>query len=376
MDVTLDCPVVTVTGTNGKGSTCAMLESCCAARAIARGSTRRRTSCATTSACGSAASRRTTPRSSRRSTPSRTRGVTLRSRISSTARWRRCTRSRAPVSTPRSSKWGSGGRLDAVNIVDADVAVVTTIDLDHMDYLGPTRADIAFEKAGIFRAGRPVVCAEPDPPATMIDHARAIAAPLLQIGRDFGYVAGDRQWRYWGPGGDRFGLPIPALARRVSARERRRGARGRRSPAGSAARGRGRDSRRALRGEPSGPVPGASRATRDRPRRRAQSARRARSRRHARNHGLFSGDDRRIRHARRQGYRRRDRCGQGAHRPLVRRDGAGSARRAPPMRCAPSSRAPGSRRRRSARSTTSKPRSPRRAKRRTKLIESSFSDRS
>ena len=70
---------------------------------------------------------------------------------------------------------GLGGRLDAVNIVDADVAVVTTIDLDHMDYLGPTRADIAYEKAGIFRAGRPVVCAEPDPPSDD-DRARARAS--------------------------------------------------------------------------------------------------------------------------------------------------------------------------------------------------------
>src|SRR5512143_818366 len=56
---------------------------------------------------------------------------------------------------------GLGGRLDAVNIVNADVAVVTSVDLDHMDYLGPTRDDIAREKAGIFRAGRPVVCGEP-----------------------------------------------------------------------------------------------------------------------------------------------------------------------------------------------------------------------
>src|SRR4029079_14848248 len=58
---------------------------------------------------------------------------------------------------------GLGGRLDAVNMVDADVAVVTTIDLDHMDYLGPTREDIGREKAGIFRPGRPVVCGERHP---------------------------------------------------------------------------------------------------------------------------------------------------------------------------------------------------------------------
>jgi dihydrofolate synthase/folylpolyglutamate synthase len=106
---------------------------------------------------------------------------------------------------------GLGGRLDAVNIVDADVAVVTSIDFDHMDYLGPAREDIAYEKAGIFRAGRPVVCAEPDPPLTLCAHAQAVGAPIVQIGRDFGFVAEDRQWQYWGPAGRRYGLPFPAL---------------------------------------------------------------------------------------------------------------------------------------------------------------------
>ncbi len=106
---------------------------------------------------------------------------------------------------------GLGGRLDAVNLVDADVAVLTTIALDHMDYLGPTRADIGREKAGIFRAGRPALCGDPDPPQTVIDHAEAIGAPLLRIGRDYGYVAEGSQWRYHGPGGPRYGLPIPAL---------------------------------------------------------------------------------------------------------------------------------------------------------------------
>ena len=106
---------------------------------------------------------------------------------------------------------GLGGRLDAVNVIDADVAVVTSIDLDHMDYLGPTRDDIAREKAGIFRAGRPVVCAEPDPPSSLLDHAEATGAPVTQIGRDYGFVAEERQWQFWGPGAARFGLPYPAL---------------------------------------------------------------------------------------------------------------------------------------------------------------------
>ena len=107
---------------------------------------------------------------------------------------------------------GLGGRLDAVNVIDADIAVVTSVDLDHMDYLGPTREDIGREKAGIFRRGRPVVCAEADPPSSLVAIARALDAPFLLIGRDYGFAAGDGQWEYWGPGGRRHALPFPRYA--------------------------------------------------------------------------------------------------------------------------------------------------------------------
>src|SRR5438067_9737378 len=90
---------------------------------------------------------------------------------------------------------GLGGRLDAVNLIDADVAVVTAVDLDHMDYLGPTREDIGREKAGIFRSGEPVVCGERNPPASLVDYADSIGARLLRIGRHFDFVAEGRQWR-------------------------------------------------------------------------------------------------------------------------------------------------------------------------------------
>jgi dihydrofolate synthase/folylpolyglutamate synthase len=106
---------------------------------------------------------------------------------------------------------GLGGRLDAVNVVDPDVAVVTTIAIDHVDYLGSTREDIGREKAGIFRAGRPAVCADRHPPASLVAHAAAIGAKLIRIGHDYGYTARDGQWDYWGPGGARHGLPHPAL---------------------------------------------------------------------------------------------------------------------------------------------------------------------
>jgi dihydrofolate synthase/folylpolyglutamate synthase len=106
---------------------------------------------------------------------------------------------------------GLGGRLDAVNIVDADVAVVTSIGIDHVDYLGPTRETIGREKAGIFRRGRPAVCGDADPPRALGDAAAAVGAPFVLIGRDFRHVAKPGQWDFEGPGGKRFGLPFPAL---------------------------------------------------------------------------------------------------------------------------------------------------------------------
>ncbi|MFN3750479.1 MAG: bifunctional tetrahydrofolate synthase/dihydrofolate synthase [Thiobacillus sp.] len=113
---------------------------------------------------------------------------------------------------------GLGGRLDAVNVFDADIAIVTGVDLDHMDYLGDTREAIGFEKAGIYRAGRPAVCADPDPPATLRDHARRIGADLRCLGREFSYDAGEAAWTYRGPAWHWHALPLPALAGPVQLR--------------------------------------------------------------------------------------------------------------------------------------------------------------
>ena len=85
---------------------------------------------------------------------------------------------------------GLGGRLDAVNIVDGDVAVITSIGLDHQRYLGGTREMIGGEKAGVIRPGVPVVCGEPNPPASIVRHARDLDAPLLIATRDFGHDNG------------------------------------------------------------------------------------------------------------------------------------------------------------------------------------------
>jgi dihydrofolate synthase/folylpolyglutamate synthase len=106
---------------------------------------------------------------------------------------------------------GLGGRLDAVNAFDADCAMVMSVALDHMDYLGDTREAIGLEKAGIMRPGRPAICGDADPPAPLTAAAAELDAALLLQGRDFGYEAQPQQWRYRGPGGERHGLPYPAL---------------------------------------------------------------------------------------------------------------------------------------------------------------------
>lgn len=106
---------------------------------------------------------------------------------------------------------GLGGRLDAVNVIDADVSIVTSIDIDHKDYLGDTREEIGFEKAGIFRAGRPAICSDPQPPQSLIDHAEKIGADLWLIGRDFNYQGDKQQWAYGGRNQRRNSLAYPAL---------------------------------------------------------------------------------------------------------------------------------------------------------------------
>lgn len=106
---------------------------------------------------------------------------------------------------------GLGGRLDAVNIFDADCAVITSIDLDHIEYLGGTRELIGFEKAGIMRPGRPVVISDPVPPQSMLDHAAAIGAQPWCFGRDFNYTGDKQQWSWAGRAKRYNGLAYPAL---------------------------------------------------------------------------------------------------------------------------------------------------------------------
>ena len=105
---------------------------------------------------------------------------------------------------------GLGGRLDAVNVFDNDCAVVTSVDIDHTDYLGDTRELIAYEKAGIFRAGKVAIYGDPDMPANIVAQADKIGATLWQLGKQFSFQAAELQWNYIGLS-KRSSLPYPAL---------------------------------------------------------------------------------------------------------------------------------------------------------------------
>ncbi|MEJ7747083.1 MAG: bifunctional tetrahydrofolate synthase/dihydrofolate synthase [Luteimonas sp.] len=107
---------------------------------------------------------------------------------------------------------GLGGRLDATNIVDHDVAVITTVDLDHQDYLGNDREAIGFEKAGIARAWKPLVLGEDDPPASVLRHAYAIGASAVRAGCDYFFEPIDADTWRWHEVGFELELPMPRLA--------------------------------------------------------------------------------------------------------------------------------------------------------------------
>ena len=214
MRTALACPVITVAGTNGKGSCCAMLEAMLRAGGYRTGLY-------------------SSPHLERYNERVRVAGVEAADEAlcagfeavehargdvpltyfeyGTLAALRLFAREAIEVAV---LEVGLGGRLDAVNVVDADCAVLTSVAIDHVDYLGPDREAIGREKAGIFRAGRPAVIAEPQPPTTVM---QAPGAHYL-IGRDYGYMDEQTQWSYWGPAGKRGGLAHPALRGRVQLR--------------------------------------------------------------------------------------------------------------------------------------------------------------
>jgi dihydrofolate synthase/folylpolyglutamate synthase len=201
------CPILTVTGTNGKGSTAAYLErilrqagyraGCYASPHLMRYNERVRvdaTPVDDATLCRAFAQVEAARRAA---------GVALTYfEFGTLAAWQVFA---AAGCAALVLEVGLGGRLDAVNLYDPDVALVTSVDLDHQDWLGTTREAIGFEKAGIFRAGRAALCGDAQPPESLEAHAARLGAPLQVLGRDFGFVCDEdrAQWRYWHRMGER-----------------------------------------------------------------------------------------------------------------------------------------------------------------------------
>ena len=211
MALRFDCPVFTVAGTNGKGSTCAMLE-------------------AILQQAGFRTGVYTSPHLVRFEERCRIRGeaVDASELIAACARVEGArgdialtyfefttlailaVLARAGLDAVILAV-GLGGRLDAVNLIDADCAIITRVDIDHAELLGDTREQIGLEKAGILRTGRPAIVSDPVPPQSVIDRAQAIGADLWLAGRDFNYSGDKQQWAWAGRGRRYAGLAYPAL---------------------------------------------------------------------------------------------------------------------------------------------------------------------
>ncbi len=219
LSLKFDCPVITVAGTNGKGSTCAMLEAILLQAGYRTGVF-------------------TSPHLVHFEERCRIRGepVAAIDLVAACARidWARSQKvsENSPEITLTYFEFttlailqvladakldvvilevGLGGRLDAVNIIDTDCAIITSIDLDHTELLGDTREKIGFEKAGILRAGKPAIVSDPVPPQSIIDHAAAIGADLWRLGHDFNFSGDKQQWGWAGRGRRYAGLAYPAL---------------------------------------------------------------------------------------------------------------------------------------------------------------------
>ena len=211
MALRLSCPVFTVAGTNGKGSTCALLD-------------------AMLTHAGYRVGLYTSPHLVRYEERCRLRGQVADADTLAAAFARvEAARGEVPLTYfefgtlavldvfARAAldavilEVGLGGRLDAVNVIDTDCAVITSIDLDHTALLGATREAIGREKAGILRAGKPAIVCDPAPPRSVIEHAQAIGADLRLLGRDFRYTGDRQQWAWNGRERRYAGLAHPAL---------------------------------------------------------------------------------------------------------------------------------------------------------------------
>lgn len=211
MGLSFACPVITVAGTNGKGSTCAMLESILSEAGYKTGvyssphlvhfEERLRIG-------GEIVVAERLP--AHFEAVERARGETSLTYFEFTTLALFACMIEAGVEVAI-LEVGLGGRLDAVNIIDTDCAILTSIDLDHMDFLGPDRERIGVEKAGIMRPGKPAIVSDPMPPASVVAHAEAIGAELWLSGRDFNVSGDPQQWSWAGRGRRYAGLAYPAL---------------------------------------------------------------------------------------------------------------------------------------------------------------------
>jgi dihydrofolate synthase/folylpolyglutamate synthase len=211
MALRFDCPVITVAGTNGKGSTCAMLEAVLLQAGYRTGVYTSPHLVHFEERCrlhGESASAEAFAEAFAAVEAVRGDVSLTYFEFSTLAILRLMAQAHLDVAI---LEVGLGGRLDAVNIIDADCAVITSIDLDHMAILGKDRERIGFEKAGIMRGGRPVIVSDPVPPQSVIDHAASVGAELWLFGRDFNFSGDKQQWAWAGRDRRYSGMAYPAL---------------------------------------------------------------------------------------------------------------------------------------------------------------------
>jgi dihydrofolate synthase/folylpolyglutamate synthase len=215
MGLAFDCPVITVAGTNGKGSTCAMIEAVALQAGYRTGVytsphlVHFEERCRIHGEIVQAADLLPHFEAVERARVEGGAEVSLTYFEFTTLAILRCmSHARIDLAV---LEVGLGGRLDATNAIDTDCAVITSIDIDHTEFLGPDRESIGREKAGIMRTGKPVIVSDPMAPQSVIDHAREIGADLWRFGHDFNFSGDKQQWAWAGRGRRYAGLAYPAL---------------------------------------------------------------------------------------------------------------------------------------------------------------------
>lgn len=215
LDLKFACPVITVAGTNGKGSTCAMIEAVALQAGYRTGAytsphlVHFEERCRIHGESVDAASLVDSFADVERARMALGEEVSL-SYFEFTTLAILLLMSRGDLDLAI-LEVGLGGRLDATNVIDTDCAVITSIAIDHTELLGKDRESIGREKAGIMRAGRPAVVCDPEVPQSVLDHARSIGADLWQLGTDFNFSGDKQQWNFAGRGRRYAGLAYPSL---------------------------------------------------------------------------------------------------------------------------------------------------------------------